>query len=169
MPRRTRNSRLTHLDARSRPEHELRYRDGGDIFLERQVIPTHHRGRHFGPEVLDDDLLDVTVSPGSGANGKHPLDPLRIGLADAEQFLQRLGCLQRAHHTGDGAEHPERDAALAPVEGLREQGERGGEHECSADALRAASEVEHQRGGGESAHGRGGGEHEEADSEQPPR
>ena len=69
---------------------------------------------------------------------------------------------------GDGPEDPEGDPAVAALEGLGDQRERGGEHHRPADPLHGAGEVEHQRGVGEPADGGGAGEHHEAGREHQP-
>ena len=44
-----------------------------------------HRGVRLGPEVLHDDFLDAAVRAGDPADREQRLDPLREGLADADQ------------------------------------------------------------------------------------
>ena len=53
------------------------------------------------------------------------------------------------------------------MELLREDGERDREHDCAADALDAAGEVEEEGRGGRAASGRGSGEEHDAADEDP--
>ena len=70
-------------------------------------------------------------------------DPAPAGAVD-EQAADDGADGQRG--AGDGAPHAEREAALATLELVREQGERGGEHGRRSDALGAARDVEGEPG-----------------------
>ena len=73
------------LDARVRPQHEPRHRDGPQMILERRLRGRGHRRTGLRPEVLHDHFLDVAVPFVDVPNGEQRLDPLAPGLSDPDQ------------------------------------------------------------------------------------
>ena len=89
----------------------------------------HHPDRHVDEE---------DPSPADGA-----------GDGAADQRADRHGTAD------DAAVDAEGGAAVPALEGLRDEGERGGEHDGAPHPLHGARQVEHQRVGGEAADQRG--------------
>ena len=64
------------LDVHGRPEHQPGDGNRPQMILERGLRRVSHPGAGLGPEVLDDDLLDVAVAIVKIAQGKESLDAL---------------------------------------------------------------------------------------------
>ena len=73
------------LDVRRRPEEDARNRDGPEQLVQAGLGRRGHARPRLGPEVLDDDLLDVPVGIVGVAQREQGLDPLLAGLADADE------------------------------------------------------------------------------------
>src|SRR5207302_10996466 len=68
-----------------RAQHDARDRDRPEQVLERRLRRVGHTCSTFGPEVLDDDLLDVTVTLCELADREQRFEAFLAGLADPDQ------------------------------------------------------------------------------------
>ena len=66
-------------------EDQPRHRDRPQMVVEIGLGRIRHAGAGLGPEILDDDFLDVAVALVQGAQREQRLDALGPGLADADQ------------------------------------------------------------------------------------
>ena len=104
------------LHAHARTEDQARHRDAPAVLVEGRLGGLGHQGARLGPEVLNDDLLDMVVLFVHGANCEQRLDPFTPRLADADEDAggeghRRLAC--RAQGL---------DASLRPLVGRAEVG-----------------------------------------------
>ena len=119
------------------------------------------------PAVL---LVERLTQLGDGQDGRDDADrdvdeedpaPREVGRQrTADQRADRDRC------AGRRAPDAERGSALAPLELLRQERQRGGEHDRAADPLaRAREDQEERRGGRAAEHGGRGEEHDPADED----
>ena len=92
------------LDVRRRPEEDACDRDGPEQRVQAWLGRRGHARPRLGPEVLDDDLLDVPMGVVGVAQRQQGLDPLLAGLADADEDAG-----------GEGAPPPRRRGAASPA------------------------------------------------------
>jgi hypothetical protein len=73
------------LDVHGRPEHDPCHRHGPKHVVVVRLRRICHAGVVLGPEVLDDDFLDVAVAAMQHVDRQERLDALGAGFADADQ------------------------------------------------------------------------------------
>jgi hypothetical protein len=73
------------LHVPARPEEDACDRDRPQVLVERWLRVGRHARSGLRAEVLDDDLLDVTVLLAERAQGEQRVDPLLPRLADADE------------------------------------------------------------------------------------
>ena len=73
------------LDAHGRAEDDPRHGDGPQMLLDGRLGRPRHARARLGQEILDDDLLQVTVLGVGVPEGKERVEALRLRLADADQ------------------------------------------------------------------------------------
>ena len=79
------------LDVHLRAQHQPRRGDRPEQVLQGGLGRAGHPGLRLGPEVLDDDFLDVAVLVVQVAHGKQGVDPFLAGLADPDQDARSEG------------------------------------------------------------------------------
>ena len=79
------------LNVHLRPQHQSRRGGRPEQVLQGGLGRAGHPGLRLGPEVLDDDFLDVAVLVVQVAHGEQGVDPFLAGFADPDQNARSEG------------------------------------------------------------------------------
>ncbi len=93
------------LDADRRVEHQAGGGDGPQQLLLGGLGPSGHRRARLGPEVLDDDLLQVAVAVVQVAEREEGVEPLLAGFPDPDQQAAGERHGRRARRGNGGQAH----------------------------------------------------------------